>query len=551
MNRKVFFLHILKHWFLSPNYIRRSIYLTTVLILTAFGIYMQVYLTQWHNAFIQSMSDYSYENFLHQLKIFFPIVIVFLLLKALQGFLVSHLGFEWRKSTVYYFQNLWLSNVNYYRLTTVSDYIDNPDQRITQDIVTVTANSLQLMLLFAEKVTSLIVFSFILWDYSKLLTITLAQKTYVIPGLLFWLALIYCVFGTLFACIVGKNIVPLTIAQEKREATFRYYLIRLSENAQSIAMSRGEKYEASVLRNAFVSIETNFYQLLKEMIKLDWYTNLYSNVSSFVPMLIVGPFYFLKMLTLGTLMQINDIFKHVYDSLSQIVFNYKEILRCLAALTRLYTFHDLMSKSSPVLHKKGNKVYLKNICLLDNNNEIVCNVPDMDFSPGVKILIRGSSGSGKSTLLRLLAGLHDSYTGDIVSPDNSIYLPSMLYLPIGTLEEVLPYPHAPLNQSDSENILDTLQLSGFKKYLATNKYPEKLLSMGERQRLILARLFLQDEVNWFFLDEPTSHLNELLANDIMQKLLNKHPNAGFIIISHDLYPSEWFDYTFDLKNYVQ
>lgn len=544
MNSGLFFLHLARHWFFSKDLLKRLSALLTIAACTASGVYVRVYLTEWHNAFVETLSQYDRAGFFFQLKIFFPIVFVMMFVQALSAYLTAHLGFEWRAHTVRMLQHLWLKNANYYRLSHRHD-IDHPDQRLAQDTLIITGASLKLILLFSEKLMTLFAFSYMLWIQSKLLTLSIGAHEYHVPGLLLWIVLIYCALGTSLAMLTGRKIVPLTIEQEKNEASFRYYLIRLIENAQSAAMRRGEAYEARILNQSFAAIEQNFYRLLIEMIKLDTYTQGYITLNAFVPLLLVGPYYFKKLITLGLLMQIKDVFLQVYDALSQLVFNYQEILRTHAALKRVHGFYESVScvaHDFPFEHHDELKTH--NLSILHPNGKTLCTLPDLCIRPGERVWIRGPSGLGKSSFLKTLAGLHPHYRGQLTIPKDAVYLPSGLYLPIGSLRDALSYPH-PTPTEKADHIIETLGLAHLRPLLDQEDYHHHL-SMGEQQRVALASVLNLDNPSCIFLDEPTSHLNPELKTLALESLFSAHPHAMIIVVSHDAYPPDCFDHIIDL-----
>lgn len=542
MSRRQFFFTIFYVWFVGPGVVRRSIECGVILLCLILGVEIQVYITEWNKLFIQALTDYDYPVFREKIIIFFPIMIVFIMCKSLQGYLVGHLSCQWRVATIAYTRKKWLDKAHYYAMDVYAPEIDHPDQRFTQDIKFITENALNLCLLFIEKSSSLIIFSIMLWDYSKQLSITYNNITYVIPGLLLYLAWIYAALGTLGAFFIGRSIVPITIEQEKREATLRYSIMRFIENAQSIALSKGEQYEGKVIIKATHDILINFYVLLYRMILLNGYTSFYSGISSYVPIIIVSPFYFTKVFTLGLMMQINSIFDHVNDCLSQLTYNFNNIFTWLAALTRLYDAHQAMDNNSneytivtaPYCASDDVKIY-------DNNGNFLCQVPDFSLQKGEKLLIRGPSGCGKSTFLRTLAGLHPHYTGTLSRPKDGVFIPASMYLPIGSLHDIVCYPHYVLQDKTLQSVLDDLQLTHFSDLMTAEEFPQDLISIGEKQRLMLTQTLLCPSHTWLYLDEPTAHLNSELAHSIMQKIFAQSQDRGIIIISHDNYPEHWFD----------
>ena len=542
MSRKHFFWDILTTWLLSPGYLQRLLQIGIIVLCLILSITIQVYMTEWGKIFIQSLTDYDKTLFLHQISLFLPLLTTYVILHACKEYLIAHLGIEWRMITTAQIREKWLKNKNYYFMGIMHKDIDHPDQRFTQDIKFVTADALNLLFLMLETIGSLIIFSIMLWKYSPIISLKIFGTHHAFPGLLFYIALLYASLGTIIAYSIGRKIVPITIEQEKREATMRHHLIRLIENAQAIALSNGEPFEKKVFLLSFHDIYSNFHTLLNRIVILQSYTNFYKGLSSWLPMMILSPYYFSKVFTFGTLNQINGIFGHVNDGLSMLTYNYNEIFKWLASLTRLYTMDCAMNTpyiSTPIPFTPY--IACQDVTILDTENKIICQIPDFKLHSGERLLIKGPSGCGKSTFLRTLFGLHPTYSGTIHMPSEKHCISANIYLPLGSLHDILNYPDHHLHTQDIQTLLKTLQLEHFLHYQHFEEFPQELISMGEKQRLMLAQAFLTPSKTWLFLDEPTSHLNTDLGQDIMRKILDHYRDAGVVVISHNPYPEDWFD----------
>ena len=139
----------------------------------------------------------------------------------------ERLAVAWREWMTDRALQLYASNRVYYALERGSE-IDNPDQRITEDVRSFTTFSLQLFLTLSTSLIDLVSFSFILYS---------------IQPQLFGTIIAYALFGTITTAALGKKLVGLNYDKLQKEADFRYSLVRIRDNAESIAFYAGEDIE--------------------------------------------------------------------------------------------------------------------------------------------------------------------------------------------------------------------------------------------------------------------------------------------------------------------
>src|SRR5262249_50063859 len=137
----------------------------------------------------------------------------------------------------------WLRSQSYYHSQYVSERVDNPDQRIQQDVDSFVSTSLSLAVGLLDAVVSLISFTVILWGLSGALELFGLE----IPRAMVFLVYAYVIVATLFAMRIGRPLIRLSFMNERLGASFRYALIRLREYSESIAFYRGEAVERGTL----------------------------------------------------------------------------------------------------------------------------------------------------------------------------------------------------------------------------------------------------------------------------------------------------------------
>jgi putative ATP-binding cassette transporter len=344
--------------------------------------------------------------------------------------------------------------------------------------------------------------------------------------------------------LVGRPLVKLNFDQQRYEADFRFSLVRLRENAEEVTLLAGEPAEEEGLRGRFARVVNNWYGIMNRTKRLTFLTAGYSQVAIIFPFIVVSPLYFAGTMMLGGLMQIASAFGQVQGALSFFVKAYSDIADWKAVLNRLAGFDASMDwarsldTTSPRVEQiadGGAALVAERLTVsLPTGREIV-RVADLVIGPAERVLVTGASGSGKTSLFRALGGVWPFGSGHIRVPRgaNLLVLPQRAYFPLGTLRGALAYP----GPEDSfppaaiEEALDAVGLGALRARLDETAYWADQLSVGEQQRLSIARALLQ-RPDWLFLDEATSALDEAAEASLYRLLLARLPNAAIVSIGH-------------------
>lgn len=528
-------------WLLAQSYLspRRSLiplcYFWVIVFFNLLSVRLDILFSHWYKSMYDALQEMNVPGFWQQMIVFSLLAAVHVFNVLLTYYISQHFKIKWRIWLNNEMLDKWSANQSYYKTQYLENQLDNPDQRIQQDIDAYISNSLTFATGVISSTVSLVAFTIILWDLSGPMEI----MGYEIPHMMVFLVFIYVLISSVFAFRIGRPLIQLNFANERLNANYRYSLIRLKEYAESIAFYRGENMEKSMLLRQFDKVIANLWQIIYRTLKLSGFNLVVSQVSVIFPFIIQAARYFAGQIKLGDLIQTSQAFGKVQSALSFYRNSYDDFAAYRAVLDRLTGFHSAVQAanqpSKTHIEPHASSVIFENLDInTPDGNTLIKNL-NLTLEQGSSLLIQGKSGVGKTTLLRTAAGLWPYSEGKIYRPQQeTLFLAQKAYLPQGRLIDALYYPElAPTDlEIDKVNyILQQVHLAHLIDKLEIENDWTRVLSLGEQQRLAFARVLLH-KPKVVFLDEATSSMDEGLEDAMYRLLLAKLPCTTLISVGH-------------------
>jgi putative ATP-binding cassette transporter len=507
-------------------------------------VYINVKLNAWNNDFYNAIQEKKVDDFYSLLWQFTLYAFAYIGVAVYRLYLQQMLQIEWRTWLNGGFLNRWLADRAYYRLQFLDRAktgagVDNPDQRIAEDLNLFVTNTLSLGLGLLSSVVTLVSFIAILWTLSG--SIEVAGVT--IPGYMVWVAILYAGLGSWLTHVIGKPLIGLSFNQQRFEADYRFSLVRLRENSEGVALYRGEGEELGNFRSRFASVISNWWSIMRKQKQINFFTVAYSQAAIIFPFVVAAPRYFSGAIQLGGLMQIASTFGHVQGALSWFIEAYTQFATWKATVDRLTGFTAALEAAREQGAREegeraegaGPALGVDGLTLQLPQGASLLSGASLELKAGENVMVTGPSGAGKSTFFRALAGIWPFWKGRIRLPRGArlLFLPQKPYLPLGSLKHVVAYPEDPARFPE-EDVAAALESAGLKPLAGDLQRSEnwaQVLSGGEQQRLAFARALLI-KPDWLFLDEATSALPDEDQERLYRLLREKLPSTTLVSIAH-------------------
>ncbi|EDX86984.1 ABC transporter transmembrane region 2 family [Synechococcus sp. PCC 7335] len=555
------------YWIGDEKWKARGLLLLIVVLLLGYTG-LSVVLNNQRGELISALSAKSESRFWTTVGIFIGVLVVYAPLLAGYTYLRDRLGLEWRRWLTDNFVERYFAKRSFYQINQFNPEIDNPDQRIAEDVKSFTQESLTLALVVTDSVLEVIAFSGVLWGISRELVLFLVA---------------YAVVGTVLTVgIFGQPLVKLNFEQLKKEANFRFSLVRVRENAEAIAFYQGEEQESNQIKERFLAAFNNYKSLLIWELSLNGLTNFYEFIPFVLPAIVVAPGVFSGELEVGKVSEAQGAFIRVFFSFNVIVARLQSLTAFGAGIDRLYEFSEAIGydtteagdktavveevvetkamnegsgeraeseiesktaskaddqNSQPVISfKTARELALQSLTLQTPNYQRTL-IEDLSLAVEAQssLLVMGPSGCGKSSLMRAIAGLWTSGEGTITRPklEDLLFLPQKPYMILGSLRQQLlyPYPEADIRDVQLTEVLQRVNLPNLEAQFGLQAEAEwsDVLSLGEQQRLSFARVLIHLP-KYVILDEATSALDTANEEQLYDQLAKT--KAAYLSVGH-------------------
>ncbi|MDD7966656.1 ABC transporter ATP-binding protein/permease [Actinomycetospora lemnae] len=447
----------------------------------------------------------------------------------------------------------WLAGRAYHRSRFTSHQVDNPDQRIQEDITSFADTSVDLSVGpsgAVNAVLSVASFTYVLWELSGPLSIAGVE----IPRAMTFLAFLYVIVATVIAFRIGKPLIRLNFLNEGLGANYRYGLVRVRDNAENIAFLRGEAPEKRTLDSRFAAVIANYWRIVRRNLRFQGFNLAVTQISVVFPIVIQAPRFFAQAITLGDVQQTASAFGQVHDGLSFFRNAYDQFAAYRAVLDRLTGLLDADAEARELpevgVTERGDGIAVRDLTVRRPDGEVLVDGLDLDLGPGDRLLVTGRSGSGKTTLLRSLADLWPFADGDVARPSGprAVFLSQQPYVPLGDLRTGVTYPERPEDVGDDRiaAVLRAVSLGQLAERLGEERVWWRELSPGEQQRLGFGRLLLA-RPDVVFLDEATAALDEGLEHELYTLLRRELPELIVVSVGHRSSLEAFHDTRLDLQ----
>ncbi len=510
--------YLIKLYWLSGQRRNGVRLLTSVAILSGLGIALNAYSSYLNRYSTDALVGKHLHHFYHLMLFWVAVVALGVFARVVGYYVGSLLYIEWREWLTHFFVDAGFAHRAFYRMGTVGN-VDNPDQRISDDLSSFVASTLTLSTTVVFALTGVATYFVILWSISSALALSLVG---------------YAIVGSYFSVVIGRRLVSLNYYQERYQADFRFGLVHVRDNVEPIFIYGGEEHESRQLRDRFKKVVANFKDLILWKRNLGFFTESYDGVAALVPYWFLAATYASGHLQFGQVVQAAAVFMSLHASLSVIVSNFPSLAEYANVVVRLSEFLEQARAAEAsesdgrarIEIAEGPRVGFDHLSVLTPRGERTL-ISDLtaDASALEPLLIQGPSGTGKTSLMRAIVGIWREGGGSVMRPPlgDVMFLPQRPYMILGTLRDQLTYPRA-ADASDEQllEILGAVNLANLPQRfggLDVEMHWADVLSPGEQQRLAFARLLL-NHPRYAFLDEATSAL-DVDSEQLMYRLLNK------------------------------
>lgn len=525
---------------------RRTAWLYTLLALTLILVTLgiSIGLNYWNRWFFDGLEKKQGDRLLPLLGLFAFLIVAGAGCASAMVKCRMTLQVSWRAWMTRQLTAKWLDQQRFYRLAITDEKGLNPEFRLADDLRLATDPVVDLAIGFINSLLSAVAFVSILFTVGGGITVPLGGMQIYIPAYIAVAAFIYALVVSSLMFVIGNPLVGKVENKNNAEAQFRYEMTRVRENAETIALIKGDGDEKNRLATTFERTVASWRDVITQNARLTWVLNSSAFFAPVVPLLLATPKYLAGEMTLGEVMQVAAAFASVLGALNWFTDNYVRLAEWAASARRvdelyvaleLVSVDDKLDSIGPIRieNRSESGVRIENLSIVHRDGRVMIADAELDIGPGERVLLGGESGTGKSTLVRAIAGLWPWGDGRILLPGNAkvAFVPERTYVPLGKLRDVLAYPDNGSTITDEKAVeaLNAAGLGHIADRLDRVDRWEQMLSGGERQRLAVARLLIQ-KPSVIVMDEATAALDVDTEKRLLTLLFEALPDSTVISV---------------------
>ena len=517
-----------------------------VLAMVIAQVGVQLLMNAWNKWFFDALEKKDGALVAHYMLIFAPVIVVSAIVVTTAVVARMTLQMRWREWLTRKILGWWISDQRYYRLAFVAPEQTSPEYRIAEDARLAIEPLVDFATGLLTALFTAVSFAAILWQVAGSARLSMGGWSVVVPAYMAVAALCYAVIASFASWLAGRPLARTIGEKNEIEAGFRGEMTRLRENAESIALIRGDAGERATLGETYTRVVEVWRAVIRRQGVIGVVLNTHGAIYPIVPLLLIAPKYLAGEITLGAVMQVTAAFMAVQGALIWFVDNVVRLAEWFASVRRVNELVDvlrevdaatLMSEKTAIEmgESEDGTLHLEDLSIAHRNGRVVIAETSTSIAPGERVLVVGESGTGKSTLIRAIAGLWPWGSGAIRLPKGATiaFLPQKPYIPLGGLREVMSYPLQAPDVGDDAIIkaLNACGLGYLVKHIDDEQRWDQTLSGGERQRVAFGRLAIQ-KPDVVIMDESTSALDEESQARVLTLLAERLPDAMIISVAH-------------------
>jgi putative ATP-binding cassette transporter len=311
--------------------------LTALVVLSLLAVATALAINEWYKHFYNAIQDLDAHKFYNLVAVFLAIISFSVARSVLITYLVDIFALKWRRWLTNYYLSAWI--VKSTRPEQVEQCIDNPDQRIAEDINKFTFETIDLACGLIYTLASVVSFSAVLISISG----DASFWGITVPAYMFWAAILYALLGTYIGQRIGFKLVSLSNNQQRSEADLRYFLIRFREGSKVRSTEIGRHFEKKSISEKLDVSLANMRRTIRVKMRLSLFTESYSQLSLVFSSLLAVPRFFSGNIMFGDVMQINSAFGNLCNNLSWFVNAYHRLADWKATTDRLISFDGALT----------------------------------------------------------------------------------------------------------------------------------------------------------------------------------------------------------------